>query len=87
MNHSDPAAAAKEILATQPIEESDCPEQLLQVLEMINAPKKILFSSGYSHWDLYHLLMAFLPLPRETKQRIFHSHAAALYLLGSPTAA
>lgn len=74
-------------LTTQPIEETDRPEQFLQVLEMINAPKNILFSSDYPHWDFDNPLMAFPPLPRETKQRIFHDNAAALYRLGSPTAA
>jgi len=74
-------------LTTQPTEETDRPEQFLQVLEMINAPKNFLFSSDYPHWDFDHPLMAFPPLPRETKQRIFHDNAAALYRLGSPTAA
>ncbi|PHX85209.1 MAG: hypothetical protein CK538_07980 [Opitutia bacterium] len=87
MNHFDPAAAAKEIIATQPIEESGCPEQFLQVLEMINAPKKIRCSSGYPHWDFDHPLIVYPPLPHETKQRIFHAHATALYRLGTPTAA
>jgi predicted TIM-barrel fold metal-dependent hydrolase len=57
------------------------------MLTLIHAPKKIRCSSGYPHWDFDHPLIAFPPLPRETKQRIFHNHAAALYLLGSPTAA
>ena len=52
---------------------------------MINAPKNFLFSSDYPHWDFDNPLMAFPPLPRETKQRIFHDNAAALYRLGSPT--
>ena len=73
-------------LTTQPIEETDRPEQFLQVLEMINAPKNILFSSDYPHWDFDHPRMAFPPLPRETKQRIFPDNAAALHRLGSPTA-
>jgi uncharacterized protein len=54
---------------------------------MIDAPKKILFSSDYSHWDFDHLFIAFPPLPRETTQHIFHDNTAALYRLGSPTAA
>jgi len=57
------------------------------VIEMIDAPKKILFSSDYSHWDFDHLFIAFPPLPRETTQHIFHDNTAALYRLGSPTAA
>ncbi len=74
-------------LTTQPIEETEHPEQFLQLLEMINAPKNILFSSDYPHWDFDNPLMAFPPLPRETKQRIFHDNAAALYRLGPPVAA
>ena len=54
---------------------------------MINAPKNIRCSSAYPHWDFDHPLIAFPPLPHETKQRIFHDHAAALYRLGSPAAA
>ena len=53
---------------------------------MINAPKNFHFSSAYPHWDFDHPLMAFPPLPRETKQRIFPDKAAALHRLGSPTA-
>jgi hypothetical protein len=74
-------------LTTQPIEEPDRPEQFLQMLEMINAPKNILFSSDYPHWDFDNPFMAFPPLPRETKQRIFHDNAAALYRLDTPSSA
>ena len=72
-------------LTTQPIEEPERPEHFLQILEMINAPGNILFSSDYPHWDFDNPLMALPPLPRDWKDRIFHANAAALYRLTPPT--
>lgn len=66
-------------VTTQPIEEPEKPEQFLQILEMINAPGNILFSSDYPHWDFDNPLMAFPALPKEWKDRIFHTNAARLY--------
>jgi predicted TIM-barrel fold metal-dependent hydrolase len=69
-------------LTTQPIEEPEKPAQLLQSLEMIDAPRNILFSSDYPHWDFDHPPMALTGLPAAGKDRIFHQNAADLYGLG-----
>jgi predicted TIM-barrel fold metal-dependent hydrolase len=72
-------------VTTQPIEETEKPEQLLQILEMINAPHMILFSSDYPHWDFDNPRMALPPLTKEWKERIFWKNAAELYKLTAPT--
>ncbi len=49
---------------------------------MIDAPRNILFSSDYPHWDFDHPPMALTGLPAAGKDRIFHQNAADLYGLG-----
>lgn len=68
-------------LTTQPIEEPDNPEQLLQVFEMIDAKHTLLFSSDYPHWDFDDPLWAFRHVPNDLKQRIFSENARELYHL------
>ena len=74
-------------LTTQPTEEPEKPEHLLQIFEMIGAPDNILFSSDYPHWDFDNPKMALPPLPREWKDRIYWKNAAELYGLRPPTSA
>jgi predicted TIM-barrel fold metal-dependent hydrolase len=66
-------------VTTQPIEETEKPEQLQQIFEMIGAPHMILFSSDYPHWDFDNPRMALPPLTKEWKERIFWKNAAELY--------
>lgn len=66
-------------VTTQPIEEPENPQHLLQIFEMIDAPGMILFSSDYPHWDFDNPRMALPPLPKELKERIFWRNAAELY--------
>jgi predicted TIM-barrel fold metal-dependent hydrolase len=73
-------------VTTQPIEETEKPEQLQQIFEMINAPHMILFSSDYPHWDFDNPKMALPPLSKEWKDRIFWKNAAELYGLSAPVA-
>jgi len=70
-------------VTTQPIEETEKPEHLLQIFEMINAPHMIMFSSDYPHWDFDNPKMSLPPLPKEMKERIFWKNAAELYGLRS----
>jgi predicted TIM-barrel fold metal-dependent hydrolase len=66
-------------LTTQPIEEPEDPQQMLQILEMIDATHTVMFSSDYPHWDFDNPKMALPPLRGEMKQRILAGNAAELY--------
>lgn len=66
-------------LTTQPVEEPNNPEHLLQILHMIEAEKTVMFSSDYPHWDNDNPKMAFPRMPKEMKQRILAGTAAELY--------
>jgi len=65
---------------TQPIEEPDNPEHLLQLFEMIHADKTLMFASDYPHWDNDSPKHA-LPsrIPRELQEKIFHKTAEETY--------
>jgi uncharacterized protein len=66
---------------SQPIEEPEKPEYLMQFLEMIHADRTLLFSTDYPHWDNdfpHQTLQAISP---ELRQRIFHDNAAELFNL------
>jgi predicted TIM-barrel fold metal-dependent hydrolase len=66
-------------LTTQPIEEPDDPQHLLQVFQMIGADQRVMFSTDYPHWDFDNPMMALPPMPREMKQRIMGGNALDLY--------
>ncbi|MEO7911996.1 MAG: amidohydrolase family protein [Roseiflexaceae bacterium] len=65
--------------STQPIEEPDDHQQLLQMLRMMHAEKTVVFASDYPHWDFDNPLMAFTFFPAELKRRIFVENAVELY--------
>ncbi|HEU5086248.1 MAG TPA: amidohydrolase family protein, partial [Roseiflexaceae bacterium] len=65
--------------STQPIEEPDDHEQLIQMLRMMHAEKTVVFASDYPHWDFDNPLMAFNFFPPDLKRRIFVDNAVALY--------
>jgi predicted TIM-barrel fold metal-dependent hydrolase len=73
-------------VTTQPVEEPERPEHFTQILEMINAPGNVMYSSDYPHWDFDNPRMTLQFLPPEWKRRIFHDNAAALYGLKAPAA-
>ena len=73
-------------VTTQPVEEPERPEHFTQILEMINAPGNVMYSSDYPHWDFDNPRMTLQFLPPEWKRRIFHENAAALYGLNAPAA-
>ncbi len=66
---------------SQPIEEPEKPEYLIQILEMIHADRTLLFSTDYPHWDNdfpSHTLRRISP---ELRRKIFYENAAELFHL------
>lgn len=74
-------------LTTQPIEEPENPEHILQIFEMMDAKHTVMFSSDYPHWDFDNPKMALPPLKGELKERILWKNAAELYGLQAPATA
>ena len=66
-------------LTTQPIEEPENHEHILQILEMVDAKNTVMFSSDYPHWDFDNPKMALPPLRGELKANILAGNAAKLY--------
>ena len=66
-------------LTTQPIEEPDNHQHILQIFEMIDATNTVMFSSDYPHWDFDNPNMALPPLKGEMKENIMAGNAARLY--------
>ncbi len=69
---------------SQPAEEPEKEEYLLQVLEMVHADRTMLFSTDYPHWDTDSPKSTFRRVPEALKRRIFYENAAELYGLGTP---
>ena len=75
-------------LTTQPVEEPENPEHLLQLYAMLQAERTLCFSTDFPHWDFDDPRRAFPSrLPRETKDRILYDNAAELYGLPARAAA
>jgi predicted TIM-barrel fold metal-dependent hydrolase len=71
-------------LTTQPIEEPENPNHLLQMFEMIKAERTLCFSTDFPHWDFDDPHRAFpSKTPLELRRRIQYSNAAELYGLPS----
>jgi len=64
---------------SQPIEEPEKPEMLLQLLSMIHAEKTLMFSSDYPHWDNDSPRHALPKLPEDLMERIMYRNAEATY--------
>jgi predicted TIM-barrel fold metal-dependent hydrolase len=64
---------------SQPVEEPESADQLLELLAMMHAEKTLMFSSDYPHWDNDSPLRAFPRLPEALKERIFWKNAAEFY--------
>jgi predicted TIM-barrel fold metal-dependent hydrolase len=68
-------------LSTQPIEEPDNPQHLIDLFNMIDAENFLLYSSDYPHWDFdppTHILRKMKP---EARRKILYENAKALYNL------
>lgn len=66
-------------LTTQPIEEPEAPEHLVQLIQMCRAEDRIMYSSDYPHWDFDHPKLALRHFPKEIRAKIQGANAAALY--------
>ena len=66
-------------IASQPIEEPENHNHLLQMFEMMNAERTLIFASDYPHWDFDSPQQAFPRLPADLKRRIFIENARELY--------
>lgn len=75
-------------VSTQPMEETERPEQFPELLEQLRMDDRIMFSTDYPHWDFDSPDMA-LPvrLPADLRRKILHDNAAQLYGLGVPATA
>jgi len=65
--------------STQPIEEPDNPRHLLQIFEMMDAERVLMFASDYPHWDFDDPKRAFPRMPAQLARRIFCENARELY--------
>jgi len=65
--------------STQPIEEPDNHDHLLQMFEMLHAEKTVIFASDYPHWDFDNPLTAFSFFPSHLKRRIFVDNVVDFY--------
>jgi predicted TIM-barrel fold metal-dependent hydrolase len=66
---------------SQPIEEPDRSEDLVQILGMMKAEKTVMFSTDYPHWDFDNPKMTLPRMPKTMKERIQAGNAADLYQL------
>ncbi|MFC5448555.1 amidohydrolase family protein [Paenibacillus aestuarii] len=71
-------------VTTQPIEEPEQPEHLVQIFQMMRADKIAMFSSDYPHWDFDNPKIVLNSIPREMRNRILGYNAAELYHLPLP---
>lgn len=66
-------------LTSQPIEEPRKPEELTQILAMIEAERTLMFSSDYPHWDYDNANLVISATDPALRARIMGETAAELY--------
>jgi predicted TIM-barrel fold metal-dependent hydrolase len=62
-------------ISSQPLENPDNPKHLLQIFEMMDAERILMFASDYPHWDFDSPTHAFPRLDDNLKTRIFSTNA------------
>ncbi|RKN74122.1 amidohydrolase family protein [Paenibacillus ginsengarvi] len=68
-------------VTTQPIDESDSPEPMRQLLEMTDAENMLLFASGYPGWDFDDPARILPGLSGEARNRVLYGNAKRLFRL------
>lgn len=66
-------------LTTQPIEEPRKPHEILQILDMVEAERTLMFSSDYPHWDYDNSELVLTTVDPAVRARIMGETAAELY--------
>jgi predicted TIM-barrel fold metal-dependent hydrolase len=67
-------------LTTQPLEEPDNPEHLLQMFNMVHAERTVCFASDFPHWDFDDPRRVFpRAMSEKLKRRVFYENAAEIY--------
>jgi uncharacterized protein len=69
------------LLTTQPIEEPEHPEHLVQIFNMCGAEDMVMYSSDYPHWDFDHPKLALAPFPKDIRAKVQALNAIKLYNL------
>lgn len=69
------------LLTTQPIEEPDNPQHLIDLFNMFDAENMLMYSSDYPHWDFDDPRMILRKLKPEARRKIFYENAKTLYNL------
>jgi uncharacterized protein len=72
-------------LTTQPLEEPEKSDHILQVFDMIHAERTVCFATDFPHWDFDDPQHVFpRKMDEKLKRRIFWENAAELYGLQAP---
>jgi predicted TIM-barrel fold metal-dependent hydrolase len=64
---------------SQPIDEPPVPRYLLEMLDMIDAERTLLFSTDYPHWDTEYPGRVLAPLPADLRRRLLIDNALETY--------
>jgi predicted TIM-barrel fold metal-dependent hydrolase len=69
---------------TQPFEEPDRPEHLLQIIDMLGSDELLVFSTDYPHWDYDNPTKVLAQLPAELRRKILWENARDFYRFPEP---
>lgn len=64
---------------TQPIEEPENFQEMIQMLQLMRAEKTVMFATDYPHWDNDDPKFVLSKLPEEMRRRVAYENAAELY--------